>query len=245
MKVLFLIAARGGSKGVPRKNIKVVGDFPLIAYKIFSAKQSKYCSRLIVSTDDNEITDVARKYGAEVPFVRPEELASDATSSMEVVKHAIEWIESETDERYDAMMLLEPSSPFAKSVDYDRAINLLMKNDANVVLGMREVEVNSCFIGNLDVKGRLPKIIDNISQIRSYRRQDVEQEYTMNGAFYLAKWDFLKKYNDFYVDRENTYGVVMDRYHSIEIDELIDLKWAEFLFDKGYLNSSDWEKRKC
>ena len=93
MKVLFIITARGGSKGVPRKNIVDMGGLPLIAYKIISAKNSRFDKRIIVSTEDDEIAEIARRYGAEVPFKRPEELAADNADSMDVVYHAMKWIE--------------------------------------------------------------------------------------------------------------------------------------------------------
>lgn len=242
MRVLFLVIGRMGSKGVPGKNIREVGGLPLIAYKILSARKSTFCSRLIVSTENSEISEIARRYGAETPFVRPTELASDTASSMDVVEHAMGWVEENTSELYDALMLLEPSSPFATSMDYDNAINLMIKKDASVVVGIKEAEVSSCFVGPVDPEGRITTIVDSIKKLDSHRRQDVEKEFTMNGAFYLARWEFLRKYRSFYFDRERTYGLPMDSFHSIEIDEVIDFRWAEFLVNKGYIDISHWKK---
>lgn len=239
MKILFLITARGGSKSVPRKNLSKVGGISLVGFKAISALRSKYCTRLIISSDDPEIQQDAISYGAEVPFTRPAELASDTASSFDVIRHAIDWIEENTDERYDAIMLLEPSAPFATSVDFDNAVQMMIEKDASAVIGMREMEINSVFVGELDEQGRMTQIIDQMQQ-RYLRRQDTKPEYTMNGALYLFKWDLFKTHHTMYVDRENTYGYIMDRYHSIEIDEPIDLQWAEFLVDRGYVDLALW-----
>lgn len=239
MKILFLITARGGSKSVPRKNLSKVGGISLVGFKAISALRSKYCTRLIISSDDPEIQQDAISYGAEVPFTRPAELASDTASSFDVIRHAIDWIEENTDERYDAIMLLEPSAPFATSVDFDNAVQMMIEKDASAVIGMREMEINSVFVGELDEQGRMTQIIDQMQQ-RYLRRQDTKPEYTMNGALYLFKWDLFKTHHTMYVDRENTYGYIMDRYHSIEIDEPIDLQWAEFLVDRGYIDLALW-----
>src|SRR5215204_2084747 len=239
MNTLFLITARGQSKGVPRKNLKKIGGISLVGFKAISALRSKYCTRLILSSDDAEIQADAVSYGVEVPFTRPAELATDTASSTDVIRHAMDWIEANTEERYDAIMLLEPSAPFARSIDFDNAVEMMIERDASAVIGMREMEVNSVFVGELDDHGRMTQIIDQMQQ-RHLRRQDVRPEYTMNAALYLFKWDMFKEHHSVYVDQENTYGYVMDRYHSVEIDELVDFHWAEFLVDKGYVDMSYW-----
>ena len=183
MKTLFLITARGGSKGIPGKNLKQVNGIPLVAFKAISAKRSKFCTRLIISTDSPEIQQVASQYGVEAPFTRPAKLATDTASSIDVILHAMDWIENETDEHYDALMLLEPSSPFARSVDYDNAVTLMVERDANLVVGVREMEVNSVFVGPMDNAGRITQIIDQMSAINAVRRQDTETEYSANGAY--------------------------------------------------------------
>ena len=239
MNTLFLITARGGSKGVPGKNLKQIGGISLIGFKAISAKRSKYCTRLIISSDDEAIQADALSYGAEVPFTRPAELATDTASSADVIRHAMDWIEQNTSERYDAIMLLEPSAPFARSIDFDNAVEMMIERNANAVIGMREMEVNSVFVGELDERGRMTAIIDQM-QSRHLRRQDTKPEYTMNAALYLFKWELFKEHHSVYADRDNTYGCVMDRYHSVEIDEPIDFHWAEFLVDKGYVDLSYW-----
>ena len=240
MRILYLITARGGSKSVPKKNLQKISGLSLVGFKARSALKSKYCTNLIISTDSQDIQQEAMLHGVDVPFTRPNYLATDTASSMDVVLHAMDWIENNTASKYDAVMLLEPSSPFAKSIDYDAAVEIMLRNSANVVVGVRETEINSVFVGELDIDGRITNIIDNISNNELLRRQDFGQEYTMNGALYLFKWDFFKKTRNIYRDRHNSFGYIMDRYHSIEIDELIDLEWAEFLVEKGYVDMSFW-----
>lgn len=239
MKILFLITARGGSKGIPGKNIQEIHGIPLVGFKAISAKRSKYCTRLIVSTDDPGIQKVAHRYGADIPFVRPIELASDKASSADVVLHAMDYIENETNERYDAVMLLEPTSPFATYVDFDNAVDMLKENNANVVVSVRAVEIHSSKHGTLDERSRIHRPIDKMES-RSYRRQDDQQEYILNGALYLFRWDFFRKHGRVMADPENTHAYVMNPFYSVEIDEMIDLAWAEFLVEKGYVDLRYW-----
>lgn len=240
-KVLFLIVARGGSKSIPKKNLLHINGISLVGYKAISARKCKYCNRLIVSSDSPEIQDDARKYGAEVPFTRPDHLASDTASSDDVIVHAMNYIETQTDEKYDAVMLLEPSSPFATHEHYEQAVEFMLEKEANFVVGMREVEINSVFHGTLDAHGRITQIIDKLQGLEKQRRQDVPQEYTMNGALYLMKWGFFKENRRRYCDRENSYGIVMPREYSLEIDSPMDFAMAQFLVEKGYVDPCYWE----
>jgi CMP-N,N'-diacetyllegionaminic acid synthase len=241
MNILFLMTARGQSKGVPRKNLRQLGGISLIGFKAISALRSKYCTRLMMSSDDVEIQKDAQKYGAEVPFTRPAELATDTASSFDVIRHAMDWIEAETTERYDAIMLLEPSAPFARSVDFDNAIEIMLRHDASAVIGMRQTEVNSLYVAPMDEEGRITRLIDKVESLKYIRRQDLKEEFTANGALYLFKWELFKKHHTMYADRERSYGYIMDRFHSVEIDEMIDLYWAEFLVENGYIDLSHWK----
>jgi CMP-N,N'-diacetyllegionaminic acid synthase len=240
MRLLYLITARGGSKSVPGKNLRKIGGISLVGFKAIAARRSKYCTRLIISTDSPEIQEEARRHSVDVPFTRPADLATDTTPSADVVMHAIVWLEEVAGERYDAVMLLEPSSPFARHVDLDNAVEMMTQKGANLVVGMREVEVSSTLTGPLDQQGRITQIIDQIERRSALGRQDAPREYTMNGALYLFRWDFFKKHKALYKDREKSYGYVMDRYYSVEIDNMIDLQWAEFLVSKGYVDMSYW-----
>jgi len=240
LKVLYLITARGGSKSVPGKNLRQVNGISLVGFKAISAQRSENCSRLIISTDSAEIIADALSYGVEVPFTRPTELATDTADSVDAISHAMEWIEGNTDEQYDAVMLLEPSSPLTRSLDYDNAVKIMIEQDANVVLGMRETAINSTFVGPMDGSRRITQIVDQIKGLKNSRRQDMSPEYTMNGGLYLFKWDFFQQHKAIYHDREKTFGYVMDPYYSIEIDEMIDLEWIEFLVASGKIDMSHW-----
>jgi N-acylneuraminate cytidylyltransferase/CMP-N,N'-diacetyllegionaminic acid synthase len=240
MRVLFVIAARGGSRSVPDKNLRQIAGISLVGFKALSARKSAYCSRLIISTDSQRIQEDARRYGVDVPFTRPSELAIDTAPSADVVLHAMDWIEKNDEKRYDGVMLLEPAAPFSRAVDYDAAVEKMVSRRANVVLGVRRVEINSVFVGPLDVEDRLTTVIDKMRGLTGCRRQDVPQEYTMNGGLYLARWDHFRATKSFYADRENTYGHVMEEQYSVEVDSIAGLHYAEFLVEKGYVDLSHW-----
>ncbi|MGM9967104.1 MAG: cytidylyltransferase domain-containing protein [Rummeliibacillus sp.] len=239
MKVLFVITARGGSQGVPKKNIRVLGDLPLIAYKIISAKKCSLDKRIIVSTDDKEIADISTQYGAEVPFIRPKELASNTASSLDVVEHAMKWIEKNDSDTYDYICLLEPSSPFATNKDLENAIHLINQKKADTLLGMKEVEVNTIFINELDDKGGLSYFYKNIKELNSLRRQDQKPQYTMNGCMYIAKWDYFKKNKSFHSEKSLPYIMPVEK--SIEIDSIFNLNMANYLVEKGIIDLKEWQ----
>ena len=226
---------------MPGKNLRQIDGISLVGFKAISAQKSNNCTRLIISTDSKEIQENAKSYGVEVPFTRPAQLATDTASSVDVIAHTMEWIEENTCEDYDAVMLLEPSSPLTRSFDYDNAVAFMEEHNANVVVGIRETAINSMFLGPTDQQGRITQVINQIRDKENTRRQDVAQEYTMNGGLYLFRWDFFKKHKKIYYDPDNTYGYLMDRHHSIEIDEPIDLQWVEFLVSNGYVDISHWK----
>lgn len=239
MKVLFLITARGGSKGVPRKNIRKLGSLPLIAYKIRAAQKVNIEKRIIVSTDDMEIAEISKQYGAEVPFMRPAELASDEASSMDVVYHAVQWIEKNDSDAYDYICLLEPSSPFTTAEDLENALQLIIDKRADTLLGMEEAEVTSNFIHPLDAHGGLSLFYYEIENLKSVRRQEQRKEYTMNGGMYIARWDYFNKHRLFH--SENSIPYIMPQNQSIEIDTMDDYNYACFLIEKGIIDENMWK----
>jgi N-acylneuraminate cytidylyltransferase/CMP-N,N'-diacetyllegionaminic acid synthase len=241
MKILYLITARGGSKGVPNKNLREIAGLSLIGYKARAARKSSSCSRLVISSDSAAILDEARRHGVEVPFVRPSELASDTAKSGDVIAHAIEWFEARG-EAYDAIMLLEPSAPFARGRDFDAAVALMRSTNANAVVGMRKMEVASVFVGAMEPDGRIASIVRKMKAQTAVLRQETKSEYTMNGALYLFKWDYFKKHRNIYHDEDGVYGYVMGDELSVEIDEMRDLHFAEFLVDKRYVDIAEWAK---
>jgi CMP-N-acetylneuraminic acid synthetase len=137
-------------------------------------------------------------------------------------------------------MLLQPTSPFTRPLDYEKATELMMERKANAVVGMRETDVKSVFVGTIDDAGRIGDIVDRIRNLPTHRRQDFPKEYTANGAVFLFKWEFFKQYGKVYQDSLNTYGYMMDPYYSVDIDELIDLQWADFLIERGFVDMSYW-----
>lgn len=240
MEILHLIVARGGSKGIPGKNLREIGGISLIGFKAIAAQKSSYCSRLIISTDSEAIQENAKFYNVEVPFTRPAELATDSAKTEDVIIHAIEYIENNESKTYDAIMLLEPSSPFLRYIDVDLAVKMMLEKNANLVVGMKEVNVASVFMGPLDQDGRITSIIDKMSSLDGLRRQDVQKEFTMNGTFYLINWDYFKTQRHRYKDRMNSYGLIMPWEYSIEIDEPSDLSYAEFLVENKIIDLTYW-----
>lgn len=242
MNVLALVIARGGSKGVPGKNLKPLGGIPLVAYKIISAQRSRFVQRLILSTDSPDIRQVGMTYGAEAPFLRPAELATDTASSDDVALHAMEWVESQPSRVPDALLLLEPSTPFATGADYDRAVELMERTQAVMVVGMVPHKTNRVFIGEMDEAGRLKAIIEQMQSLRRLDRQALRPNFTMNGAFYLLNWRHFRQARRRYVDPDNSYGIEMDEFHSVEIDQPIDLAWAQFLIDRRFVDPTPWQQ---
>ncbi len=239
MKVLFVITARGGSKGVPRKNIKMLGPFPLLAYKIISAKKCNVNKRIIVSTDDKEIAAVSKKYGAEVPFIRPDFLATDTASSMDVVEHTMQWIKENDKEKYEYVCLLEPSSPFASYEDLNIAFKLIRKKNADTLLSIKETEVNKTFIHSLDSNNGLSYFYYAIKDLNNVRRQDQKKEYTMNGCMYIAKWDYFEKYKLFH--SENSVPYIMPEANSIEIDSMYNYMMACYIVENSMIDLDLWK----
>jgi CMP-N,N'-diacetyllegionaminic acid synthase len=240
MRVLFLITARAGSKRVPGKNLARLGGIPLVGFKAISARRSSHCARLVVSTDSAEIQHEAARYGAEAPFLRPPELATDTATSDAVVAHAMDWVARNDGASYDAVMLLEPAAPFARATDYDAAVELMLARDANLVVGVRAVPIHSTFVGPLDERGRLTSVVDKMNAWRAAGRPPLAPEFTMNAALYLFRWDYFQRTGAIYGDRDRTYAHVMDPHYSIEIDEPIDLHQAEFMIERGYVDMAHW-----
>jgi CMP-N,N'-diacetyllegionaminic acid synthase len=240
MNVLALVIARGGSKGVPGKNLKPLGGMPLVSFKIVSARRSKFVRRVLLSSDSAEIQNVGRQFGAEVPFTRPAELATDTASSDDVALHAMAWVEKQGGAIPDALLLLEPSTPFATGADYDRAVEVMQHTGAKMVVGMVPHRVNRVFVGEMDDRGGIGAIVNQMQSLQRLDRQALRQNYTMNGGFYLLDWHHFREHRRRYMDAEGSYGVAMDEFHSIEIDEPIDLVWAQFLVDRGHVDLAPW-----
>jgi CMP-N-acetylneuraminic acid synthetase len=223
---------------VPGKNLKLLDGLSLVGYKARSALKSRFCSRLIISTDGEDIQEEARRHGVETPFLRPAHLATDTATSNDVVKHVINYCETVENRRYDAIMLLEPSSPFADGSDYDAAIELFIERNAALVLGMKQTEVHSIFTGPLAEDGLATSILNKFTGKKKLRTQDLDPEYTMNVALYLIEWDAMKTTGAIYGTPDRTYGLPMERAKSVEIDTHFDLQFAEFMISQNHIQMS-------
>lgn len=240
MRVLHLITARGGSKGIPRKNLQEIAGLSLIGYRAIAARRSAHCARLIISTDCKELAAEAVRHGAEDLFRRPPGLATDTATSMDVVLHAMEWVRGNLPEPFDAVLLHQPSVPFATAEDFDRAMALLAERPAaQAVIGVGPA-AGSALAGPMDAQGGLSAIVEKVRALRERRRQDLAGEVRINGALYLARWDFLERHRDFYADPAATLGLPMPAERSVDIDEPLDLEWARFLAGSGRLDLSPW-----
>lgn len=239
MKILSVIMARGGSKGVPGKNIREIGGLPLLAFKARAAQRSKYPSRIILSSDCPKIQEVARAYGIEVPFTRPDELSTDTATNFSVLHHAIDFFEKQG-EHFDAISMLEPSSPFTKPADLDRAVEIMQQKNASLVVSMRDVDNPAPFVGPIENEGKISQIVGQLKDLKNVNRQVLPHAYTLNGVVYLFKVSALKNRHTFYSDPENSYGFETDPLHNIEIDSELNLEWAKFLVEKGHISLTPW-----
>ena len=220
--ILGLIPARGGSKGLSRKNIKLLLGKPLVAWTTEQALASKYLDRVVVSTDDKEIAEISKKYGAEVPFIRPIELASDETRGINVVLHAIDWMEK-NDRQYDLLMLLQPTSPLRRSEDINKAVELLFSKEAKAIVSVCEVDHHPFWANTLAEDGCMKDFIRK--EIMNKNRQELPVFYRLNGAIYLTYCNYIKKRKSFF--GKETFAYIMAREISIDIDSGLDLKLAE------------------
>lgn len=218
-KVLALIPARGGSKGLPRKNVLPLGGKPLIAWSIEAARGSGLVDRLILSSDDQEIISVAKTWGCEVPFVRPAELATDQAGSLDVVRHAL----SAIPERYDFVVLLQPTSPLRTSDDIDGCIRLCMTRGAATCVTVCAVDKTPYWMFKKDPSDRLIPLFPASEMPQS--RQQAPVVYQLNGAVYVARTEHIIK-GGMLVDAD-TVGYVMSGSRSTDIDTKEDLQSLE------------------
>ena len=197
-KVLALIPARGGSKGLPGKNIKDLCGMPLLAWPIRAAKESNYVDQVIVSTENKNYADIARSYGASVPFIRPAKLARDDSATYLVVEHALNYLKSQN-EIYDYMVLLEPTSPLTTSKDIDEALKLLIsKRDlADSIVGVSKVEAtHPVFDVRINDKGLIEPYVGNGFNILN--RQEIDTLYYFEGSLYISDLAILIREKSFY-----------------------------------------------
>lgn len=228
-RVLAVVPARRGSKGLPLKNIRPLHGKPLLAWPIIAARASRYVDRVVISTDDAEFAEIAKQAGADAPFLRPAELASDTAPSFAFIEHAIDTLAAANDV-YDYFVLLEPTSPLTEADDIDAALDQLdaRREDADAIVGVTPiVNTHPAFAVRLDDSGLIrPYSAPTFAEMP--RRQDIAPLYCPDGTLYISKVDALRRERGFYHARTLPY--VTPRYKSFEVDDLVDFICIEALF---------------
>lgn len=222
---LVIIPARGGSKRLPRKNVLNLCGKPLIAYSIESALKSKYVNKVVVSSDDDEILDISKKFGADT-IKRPIDLASDTATTFDAIEHTVNNIE-----KYDYVVLLQPTSPCRNEKHIDEAINLLYSKDADAVISVCEMEHSPLWSNVLPENGNMKNFLKN--EVLNKRSQDLEKYYRLNGAIYICKTEKLLENKGFFL-KDNIFAYKMSRESSIDIDEEIDFIIAKTIMKSMY-----------
>ncbi|RJX47964.1 acylneuraminate cytidylyltransferase family protein [Halonotius pteroides] len=226
--VLCTICARGGSKGVPNKNIRTVAGKPLIAHTIEHALDWNRSTDVVVSTDSTEIAEVAEQYGAEVPFLRPEQLASDSAAKLPVIQHVHQYMTEETDTDYDYIVDLDATAPLRKIEDIKNCFQVLQNSDSHNVYTVTEADKNPYFnMVELDQDGCAS--LSKQAQSEIVRRQDAPDVYAMNASVYIWEQGHLQGTDS--IHQERTRISVMPPERSVDIDRPIDLAFVEFLFE--------------
>lgn len=218
-KILAIIPARGGSKGVPGKNIKELNGKPLIAWTIEAAQRSNYLDRLILSSDCETIIHVAKTYGCEVPFIRDSRLAQDETPTMDVVFDAIDRCPG-----YEWIVLLQATSPLRNAHDIDNAIRHCMEHNARSCVSVCKAQENPHWMYTLNADGKMQALF---KENTATRRQDLPTYYSLNGAIYIAQTEWLLKHRQFL--NHETIAYVMPTERSIDVDTAFDFLYLELL----------------
>ena len=215
---LAIIPARGGSKRLPRKNILDLCGKPLISWSIEAALKSKYISKVVVSSDDEEILNISSNFGADI-IKRPYELANDTATTFDAIKHTINNLE-----KYDYIILLQPTSPLRNEKHIDEAIELLEEKQADAIVSVCEMDHSPLWSNTLPKDGNMNNFLRD--EVLNKRSQDLEKYYRVNGAVYICKTDKLLENKSFFL-KDNIFAYIMDRKSSIDIDEEIDFLFAQ------------------
>lgn len=232
LNIIGVIPARGGSVGVPLKNIRELCGKPLIYYVIKAALASKYLRRVIVSTDHEEIARISRECGAEVPFKRPDDISEDVPTEF-VIQHAVKFIEKEEGRKIDTVVTLQATTPLLNNNDIDAAIEKLVKEDLDSVITVKEVEEYPWWMMRTDDKGLIEPFLgqDLLGEITV--RQTLEKLYIPNGGAYATKRDVVMKENRIIGKKGG--AIVMPLERSVDIDTELDFKIIETIMREGYV----------
>jgi len=228
MKIIASVCARGGSKGVYKKNIRQLAGKPLIAHTIETALKCKDIDRVIVSSDDHEIIKISEEYGAEAPFIRPKELAEDTSPKWPVFQHLVKYLEDNKGENVDILVDLDPTSPLRKVQDIENCIDMLKNSEADIIVTVQKSRKNPYF-NMVEQCGEYVSLVKkNINPVT--RRQEAPAVYSMNASIYAVWRDFLFSHDSIFDGKVKAY--VMSEL-AIDIDSEIDFQFIEFLIEKG------------
>lgn len=227
MKNIAIITARSGSKGIKDKNIKLLNGKPLMAYTIEAAIKSKMFDEIMVSTDSIEYADIAKKYGAKVPFMRSSELSNDTALSWDVVRDVLNKYK-EASKEFDTVALLQPTSPLRTAEDIVKGYKIFKDKSANSVIGVCEVDHSPLWMNTLPEDNSMGNFIN--PKVVGLPRQKLDKYYRINGALYIIRTDIINKIDNLYNDK--CYACIMDKKKSIDIDDEYDFLLAEILLQK-------------
>ena len=219
-RILAIIPARGGSKGIPHKNIIDLYGQPLISYTIKAGRNSKYIDYVMVSTDDSKIAEVSKRFGAEVPFIRPSELASDTAKTIDTAIHSINELKR-IGYDFDVLILLQPTEPLRTSLDIDEAIEKFFECGCKALASVSDVDDHPFLIRSIEGE-QLRPLMDVSS---TCRRQDMPRFYRVNRCIYINAINDINSKTSF---NDNPIPYIMEKSHSVDIDDLSDLALAEF-----------------
>jgi len=223
--MLAIIPARGGSKGVPKKNIKPLAGKPLILWTIEAAKKTEKIDRIILSTDDDEIANTCRNQGIEIPFLRPKELAQDDSKAIDNYIYTIEELKKREENIYEDFVVLQPTSPLRKAEDIDNAIELFINKDADSVISFSEASHHPLWAKKIDTNQKITNYFHEDASLKN--RQELPIAYMPNGALFIFKYSLLRTKYTYYTDKTFAYIIPSER--SVDIDTEFDFKFAEFL----------------
>ena len=223
-KILAVILARGGSKSIPDKNIKIFAGKPLLVWTIEAAQKSRYIDRIILSTDSTRITNIGKSYGAEAPFLRPKKISTDNASSMDALGHAIRFLKGRGD-NFDIVVLLQPTSPLRQHTDIDKAVETLFKKKAKTVVSVNEAFSSPLWANRLPANGSMEDFLNPL--LINKARQKLPRYFQLNGAIFLGFIEHIMKKNTFY--GKGSFAYIMPRDRSIDIDDMLDFTVAEAL----------------
>ena len=224
-KTLAIITARGGSKGIPLKNIKPLNGIPMINYTIEAALKCHCIDEVVVSTDHEEIASISRNAGALVPFMRPKELSTDYAKSIDVVAHAIEYYEQVNGRSIEHLILLQPTSPLRTAEDIDAAWSVYLERKADSLQSVVEVSDHPYYLRK--IKDGFMINYDRNEYRENLRRQDLDKIYRVNGAIYIARRDLIVNKKTFVGERNAAY--IMNKNNSVDIDDILDFSLAELI----------------